>query len=380
MKIILLFLFLVSCTKKVEDTLTSTTPPAVPQTITQYVYVSSIGAGGIAQYKINSDTGVLEPLSVPTVVTGGDPYDLYVSPNNKNLYVANSASNTMSQFSISQTTGLVGSLTPATISQSTTPFNMVAHPNGNFLYAVNGGNPATPGPGTITQYAMSSEGSLSTLTPSTINTGIAAWFIAITPNGNYAYMTNYGAYAHPGADTVLMYSVDSPSGQLTALTPATVATQDKPWHINVHPNGNFVYLVNNGSHTLSAYAVNSSTGQLSSLTPATYAVGTTPIGLAIDPQGRFLYVSNRTSNNVSAFTINTATGALTLIGTTAVSGAPNGLEVDTDGKYLYVAQGSGNAISMFSIDQTTGALTALSPATVTTGNNPYFIRIARVVQ
>lgn len=392
----LLLLITISCSKKAEEIVSespSTEDPTeddsddseendAPKKM--YLYVSNVneslsGNESVTAYEINLDTGLLSPLSTSSTLVGGNPYDLYVSPNSKNLYVANAESNTLSLFSITSSTGVLSPLAPSTVSQSQTPFAMVMTPNAQYLYGANGGN-YTNGSGSISQYSVNASGGLSALSPASIVPAGVVWFITITPNGRYLYMTDYGTIGSSAADNVYMYEINQSTGQLSALSPATVATEDKPWHINVHPSGNFVYLTNSGSNSISAYSVTSGTGQLVALSPATYSTGGRPIGLSIDPEGRYLYTANETGNSVSMYSINTTTGALTSIasGSISVSGAPYGLEVDLDGKYLYVAQSTSNSIAMFSINQNTGALSPLSTSTISTGKiGPRFIRIAR---
>ncbi len=343
----------------------------------QFVYVSNVNTSSpsdtLSMYSINPTTGQLEALSPGSLSVGDDPYDLLVSPLGNYLYVANAGDNTISQYTINFTTGALSALSPVTVATGSTPYAMIIPSNEQNFYIPMGGS---SGPGDIYQYQMGSQGALTPLSPNIINSGNNPWFMAITPNDQYAYCSIFNGFGDSNPDTIEMFSRDPITGLLSSLSPASVATGDKPWHINVHPNGNYVYNVNYGSGTVTGYAVNASTGQLSALAGSPFSVGASPIGLAIDPQGRFLYVANNGNNTVSMFTVETS-GALTVIGggTIAVT-TPYGLEVDHTGRFLYVSSNNSNAVAMFAIDQGTGALTALGTPTIATGTNPRFIRIS----
>lgn len=338
----------------------------------QYAYVTNVNTAGtdsVSLYSVDPETGQLVPLSVPSVTAGNDPYDLGISPDGKHLYVANALSNTLSQFEIDLTTGLLTPLTPATVAQSITPYGTLPHPTGKFVYSVNGGN----APGTISQYARNTTtGVLTALTPASVTTSSYPWFLAPHPNGRFLYATIFGVFANTANDTVAQFAIDADTGTLSSLSPSEVATQDRPWSVVVHPDGNALYVVNFGSASLSQYAIHPTNGTLSALTPATVATGSQPVGIAVRPDGDFLYVGNSGTTTVSQYSVSSSTGALTSLGTVSSGSAPYGLSTDYTGSYLYACNSGTNTVSQFRI-QSDGTLTAFSPATVTAGVNPRFI-------
>ncbi len=345
----------------------------------QFVFVSNVDTGNPADtlslYSINPISGQLEAQTVASQSVGDDPYDLLVSPQGDFLYVANAGDNTISQFSINPTTGALTAMSPTTVATGATPYGLTISSDDQSFYVPMGGS-ATPG--LIYQYGITpSTGNLTPLTPATINSGNNPWFMTISPDDRFVYSTIFNGFGDANPDTIEMFSRDQSTGNLTALTPSSIATGDKPWHINVHPNGQFLYNTNYGDATVSAYQINATTGQLTELAGSPFTVGNSPIGLSIDPQGRFLYVANSSGNTLSMFSINTSTGALSNIGGgTIASSSPYGLEVDHSGRFLYAVNTSNNTVSMFSINQTTGALSALGSPTISAGTGPRFIRIA----
>jgi 6-phosphogluconolactonase len=106
------------------------------------------------------------------------------------------------------------------------------------------------------------------------------------------------------------------------------------------------------------------------LTPAgDPAESVNPSFLALHPNGRFLYAVNETgdpkagvSGNVSAFAIDPATGALSFLNQQSSGGAgPCYLSLDQTSRYVLVANYSGGSVSVLPIEQDgrLGAATAL---------------------
>jgi 6-phosphogluconolactonase (cycloisomerase 2 family) len=186
---------------------------------------------------------------------------------------------------------------------------------------------------------------------------------------------------------------------VTPATPAfslitTTATVNGMQQVIVHPSGHFFYAIDrNGA--LNQYDINSTTGGVTN--DANPVVPTTNGGqglskAAIDPSGRFLYLVNAPNTGftpaIYSFAIdvtNPATlGALTAIGSPIATnlGHPSDILIDKTGNYAYVVDGGTGADSFshsgpgtvfqFSIDQNTGALSPLTPASVATGQDPWY--------
>jgi 6-phosphogluconolactonase len=104
-----------------------------------------------------------------------------------------------------------------------------------------------------------------------------------------------------------------------------------------------------------AYRYDAATQEVTSLGLA--AETTNPSWVALHPNGRFLYAVNEVQNykgpnsgGVSAFSIDRATGKLTFLNEVASRGAdPCYITVDTTGKYVLVANYTGGSIAAFPI-------------------------------
>src|SRR6204780_3844574 len=104
-----------------------------------------------------------------------------------------------------------------------------------------------------------------------------------------------------------------------------------------------------------AYRYDGSTGEI---TPLGLAAETTnPSFVALHPNGKFLYAVNEVGNykgpnsgGVSAFSIDRATGKLTFLNEVASRGAdPCYISVDKSGKYVLVANYTGGSVAVFPI-------------------------------
>jgi DNA-binding beta-propeller fold protein YncE len=80
-------------------------------------------------------------------------------------------------------------------------------------------------------------------------------------------------------------------GALRPLTPPAVAAGHFPIGVAVSPEGNSAYVINTDGNTISQYRVDPATGKLSPLSPATVATASQPGAVAISPDGKDLYVA-----------------------------------------------------------------------------------------
>jgi 6-phosphogluconolactonase (cycloisomerase 2 family) len=322
-------------------------------TVVAFAYAVNINkfnaanASNLSQYIIGTN-GALSPMNTPTVATGRNPYSLTADSNSQYVYVANydtlSVTGSVSQFAI----GADGSLTPLstpTIAAGNGPNGIAANPAAPYVYVVNYNS------SDIYQYSIGAGGLLNPLVTPTVAAGTNAASIALTPTGTYAYVANNN---FPGATgSVSEYSVDplgSPTaGSLTPLSTPTVPAGAWPNEVVVDPSGRFVYVVNSNTNasgnSISQYTIGAN-GLLTPMSPPTVPTGTQPWSITIDAAGRNAYVPNRNNGNVgtvSHYTIDAATGALTLAvplapatNPVAAGTGPSFLAIDPSGGFAYV--------------------------------------------
>ena len=209
----------------------------------------------------------------------------------------------------------------------------------------------------VSQYDASS-GELSRLSPFSVAAGSGPVAIGVTPDAKSVYVVNQGD------NTVSQYAINQTTGTLSAEFPFTVATGPHPTAIAVSSDGKSAYVTNapggGGSGSISQYTIDSTTGQLSVKTPATIATGVGPIGIALSPDGRSAYVTNEKPfpdpATVSQYTISSTTGTLSAkTPATVTTGlVPDGIAVS--GNSVYVSSYGFDAVYEYTINPTTGAL------------------------
>jgi 6-phosphogluconolactonase len=117
------------------------------------------------------------------------------------------------------------------------------------------------------------------------------------------YRAYVGTYtAKTNSKGIYEFEFDPATGKMSAAQVAG-ETKDPSWVV-VHPNGRFLYSVNETGNpsTVSAFAIERKSGKLTLLNQVP-ALGEDPCYLSFDKTGRFLFVANYTSGNVVVFPI-----------------------------------------------------------------------------
>jgi len=189
----------------------------------KYVYVANHGnlpPGGmtISQYAVDAGTGALTPLN-PATLTTAFPYPggIAVDPTSSYAYLSNINGNTVSEYGIGAD-GTLSSLNPASVPTGTEPVYLAFDPTGKYAYEANYTVDYSSAQGTVSQYAVGTAGQLTPLTPATVLAGTGPAWIAFDPFGKYAYVVNIGNGTLPG--TVSEYAIGT-DGALTLIGTAT---------------------------------------------------------------------------------------------------------------------------------------------------------------
>jgi DNA-binding beta-propeller fold protein YncE len=117
-----------------------------------------------------------------------------------------------------------------------------------------------------------------------VPTGSFPYGIAIDPQGNSVYA------ADVDGNEVSQYTINPLTGQLTPTTPATVAAGHGSVEVAITPNGESAYVVDHDA--VSQYSIDPDTGALTPKSPAMVATGHNSEAIAISPNGRYAYVAN----------------------------------------------------------------------------------------
>ncbi len=220
----------------------------------RFVYTANSDDSSVSMFTIDQTTGVLTPTtpaSVSVMIPSSmlsSPGFLTVDPTGKFLYTATYLSEgaAIFMYSINQTTGALTPTSPATVYTGGNPFQVLVSPNGKFVYVVDNLSSSQENFG-VWQYTVnSSTGVLTPNDPPAVGAGNGPTEIAIDPTSKFAYVVNRID------NTVSMYTIDSDTGNLmlnaTATNPtSTIATGTEPFRIDFDPSGKFLYATNEQS-------------------------------------------------------------------------------------------------------------------------------------
>lgn len=164
-----------------------------------------------------------------------------------------------------------------------------------------------------------------------------------------------------GTDTLTSYRLTD-EGQLKLLAISKTEPGAGPRHVAVHPNGQFLFVMNELNSTVASYAIDRTNGALNAIDmkpalPLDIAVESHCADIQISPDGRFLYGSNRGHDSIVVLETGAATGALKEVGFFACGGkTPRNLALTPTGKHLFCANQNSDIISIFARDAESGTL------------------------
>jgi 6-phosphogluconolactonase (cycloisomerase 2 family) len=195
--------------------------------------------------------------------------------------------------------------------------------------------------------------------------------IAPDPQNRFVLATDLGQ------DRIYSYGFDAGSGKLTPVNFVSLPTGDGPRHFAFHPDGHWLYAIQEEASTISFFQYDAATGSLAmqqtvSALPAGFAGSSFASEVLVSPDGRFLYAANRLHDSITVFTIN-AHGELKQVGEASTLGDyPNQCRIDPSGRFLYACNRRSDNVTLFRIDSETGVLTFTgrytsvgSPASIT---------------
>ncbi len=183
--------------------------------------------------------------------------------------------------------------------------------------------------------------------------------VLLSPDSKFLFV------AEKGFDEIVVYRFDAATGALTANTPPAVeATRfgAAPRHLAFGKNGKFLYVCYEAGRAASTYAYDAANGTLTSKdTVSTLPPDAPQTGscaeIEVHPDGNYLYVSNRGHNSLALLAIDPANGTLTFKSAFPVGGTPRNFKIDPTGNYVF-AEGQNNGVTVvFKIDRPTGMLT-----------------------
>jgi 6-phosphogluconolactonase len=181
--------------------------------------------------------------------------------------------------------------------------------------------------------------------------------LAVAPSGSWIGITCDGT----SGGEIVSFTRDAATGALG--TPVEVPTGgNSPQGIIVTPDGSFVVAANQSTSNVSVFSLDSSTGALTAVTGSPFGSGNQPGPVAIDPSGKFVFVGNTGGNTLSTYSIDSSGNLTALSGTPLPLGTnaqPSSVAVDHAGKFVFVSIVPQQAAG-FALDSNTGALTPVT--------------------
>jgi 6-phosphogluconolactonase (cycloisomerase 2 family) len=368
---------LVACKRKAPAPATGPEPPGLN------LYVGCANAtGDIRRYRLASDGS----LTQRETISAGSPVSFSaLHPSGKLLYVNHRSEGKISTFAIGAN-GVLSALAsvpvPVDVGQprpdaGALPANpatqtLEVDAAGRFLLAPNYDAHTT------LVFNLDDKGTVGKLA-FWHSAGLKAHHTLISPNGRFVLVPYLGSHI------IVTYALDAATGQIDRHSTLTLpGTTPGPRHLALHPNGKWLYSINETNGTVGFFTFDQTEG---SLTPIADVPAIQPdyqgalknsSEVVIAPSGKFLYVSNRLDNQVEgslgAFAIDQSSGKLTTIGFQGSRGkTPRHFTLTPDGALLVAANQNSANIALFTADPGTGALTFLRQQEVC--GTPFFVRI-----
>jgi 6-phosphogluconolactonase len=223
------------------------------------------------------------------------------------------------------------------------------------------------GTGTVAAFPLASDGRIQPRSELVQHTGSGpnrarqerphAHYVGTDPANRYLFVPDLGT------DQVVIYEMDLESGKLKPHGHGTCPPGSGPRHLVFHPNGRFVYVVNELTITVTVFAYDAKAGTLTpietveSLPDNLRELANSAAEIYIHPSGNFLYASTRGHDSITAFRVDPTSGKLTFIEREPVRGShPRNFNLDPSGKWLLAAGRDSNTIAVFQIDPQTGSL------------------------
>ncbi len=201
-----------------------------------------------------------------------------------------------------------------------------------------------------------------------------------------------GTYTQGEAKGIYAYRFDAATGSMNSL--GLVAETPNPSFLALHPNGQYLYAVNEGDPespskgSVSAFSINQENGQLTLLNKVD-SRGEAPCHLAVDQTGQFLFVANYTSGSVGSWRIQPDGSIGEMASLIQHEGSsvherqasPHAHEtvISQDNGRLFVPDLGTDKVMIYQINAETGELTANDPtaATLAPGTGPRHIAFHR---
>jgi 6-phosphogluconolactonase len=332
---------------------------------------------GIHLFRVDRTSGAMTPIGI--VEMGTSPSCLAVNAARTCLYSANETDRvgddkqgTVSAFSIKRANGGLELLNTVR-SGGAGPTYVSVHPGGRHVLVAN------YFAGSVAVLPILADGRLGEASDVEVDAGTVGPTRAThAPPGSFAFSGHDRTHAHMiqadpagrfvlhvdlGLDKIFVWRFDDQRGLLSPNDPPSVSLPpgDGPRHFHFHPNGRWLYSIQEEGSTLVLFDYDSKAGRLR----ARQTISTLPPGFAgsnfcsevlVSADGRYVYAGNRLHDSIGIFSV-ASDGRLTFVGEEWTRGNyPRSFGFDPAGAFLYCCNQRADAVTVFRVNRATGAL------------------------
>jgi 6-phosphogluconolactonase (cycloisomerase 2 family) len=333
---------------------------------------------GIHMFHVDRSTGALTPTGV--VQVGTSPSCLALNAAGTRLYSANETDRvgadkqgSVSAFAINRSDGKLELLNTVR-SGGAGPTYVSVHPGGRHVLVANYFG------GSVAVLPIQSDGRLGEASDVKASAGtIGPRRATSAPPGSFAVSGHDRTHAHMiqadssgrfvlhvdlGLDRIFVWKFDDKQGVLAPNDPPSVFLPpgDGPRHFHFHPNGRWLYSIQEEGSTIVLFDYESASGRLT----ARQTISTLPPGFAgtnfcseilVSSDGRHVYAGNRLHDSIGIFSVG-SDGRLTFVGAEWTRGDyPRSFSFDPAGQFLYCCNQRADAVTAFRVDRASGGLT-----------------------
>ena len=332
---------------------------------------------GIHLFNVDRDTGAMKPIGIHEM--GTSPSCLVLNATGTRMYSANETDRvgekkegTISSFAINRADGKLTLLNTVSAGGAG-PTYVSIHPSQRFLFVANYFG------GTVSVLPISADGRLGEATDIKQDAGTIGPAIAKNaPPGSFAFSGHDRTHAHMiqsdasgkfvlhadlGLDQIFIWKFDEKGGKLAANEPPSVSLPpgDGPRHFHFHPNGRWLYSIQEEGSTIVLFDYNSTTGGLvsrqtiSSLPPG-FAGSNFCSEILVSDDGKFVYAGNRLHDSIGIFSVGTK-GELAFVGEEWTRGNyPRSFSFSPNGQFLYCCNQRADNVAVFEVNRNAGGL------------------------
>lgn len=230
------------------------TPDGLTGYVNNYGGPGGVGSGNGTTVRVVNL--VTNSIVGPAITVGQAPAALAMTPDGKFVYVINYIDGNPGDGTVSVISTATNSVVATIPGGFSGPFGIAITPNGKFAYITNfGSNNFAPYGTTVSVVSIATNTIVAT-----VNLGIQPAGVAITPDGKLAYATNYNTLYAGASFTDLTAgegTVEIINTANNSVMPPIIAVGQSPANIAISPNGEFAYVTNFTSNTVKVIALQS---------------------------------------------------------------------------------------------------------------------------